>query len=120
MNFDLLIPSGGGGVIGGLRTNYLLPCCVIRDSFLFDMQHDNVLNKLNFDLLTLFPRVVGVCGQNICYHVAAFRNSLYFDMQHNHVMKKMNFDLLTPSRGGGGGGDRWSAYKLFATMLRRS
>ena len=26
--------------------------------------------NVNFDLLT--PPVVGVCGQNICYHIAAF------------------------------------------------
>ena len=32
---------------------------------------------------------MGVCGQNSCYHVAAF------DMQHDHVLKKLNFDLLT-------------------------
>ena len=32
----------------------------------FDMQHDHVLKKLNFDLLR------GVCGQNICCHVDAF------------------------------------------------
>ena len=40
------------------------------------MQHDHDLKKLNFDLLTSFPRVMegggGRYGQNICYHVAAF------------------------------------------------
>ena len=39
----------------------------------FDMQHDNVLKKFNFNLLT--PRALGgggVCGGNIYYHVAAF------------------------------------------------
>ena len=41
------------------------------------MQHDHVLKKLNFDLLTQSPGLwgvplSGVCGQNICYHVAAF------------------------------------------------
>ena len=35
----------------------------------FDMQHDNVLKKFKFNLLT--PRVGGG-GGNICYHVAAF------------------------------------------------
>ena len=34
------------------------------------MQHDHVLEKLNFDLLT--PGVRGVCGLTICYQVAAF------------------------------------------------
>ena len=36
----------------------------------FDMQHDNVLKKFNFNLLT--PRALGVCGGSTCYHVAAF------------------------------------------------
>ena len=39
------------------------------------MQHDHVLKKLNFDLLTPTPGSggwVGVCEQNICYHAAAF------------------------------------------------
>ena len=66
------------------------------------MQHDHVLKKLNFELLTPSPRVEGgggVCGQNICHHVAAFRDSLYFDMQHDYALKQFNSDLLTPSRG---------------------
>ena len=37
---------------------------------------------------------VGVCGQNICYHAAAFCDSLSNDMQHDHVLKKLNFDIL--------------------------
>ena len=39
----------------------------------FDMQHDNVLKKLNFNLL--IPRALrggGVVGVIFCYHVAAF------------------------------------------------
>ena len=41
------------------------------------MQHDHVLKKLNFDLLTPYPGEGGgggggVCRQNIFYHVAAF------------------------------------------------
>ena len=68
------------------------------------MQHGHVLKKLNFDLLTQTPRVVegesaskklnfdlliptpgsggwvlglvGVCGQNICCHAAAFLSPL--------------------------------------------
>ena len=63
------------------------------------MRHDIVLKKLNFDLLT--PRVRGVCGQNICFHVATFRDSNTFDMQHGHVLKKLNFDLLTLAPGSG-------------------
>ena len=37
----------------------------------------------------------GVCGQNICYHVAIFRDSNKFDMHHDPCSEKMNFDLLT-------------------------
>ena len=44
------------------------------------MQLDHVLKKLNFDLLTVSGRVCvgggGVCGQNACYHAAAFRDSI--------------------------------------------
>ena len=47
------------------------------------MQHDHVLKKLNFDLWfkhILLPNIYspgpgevgGGCGQNICYHFAAF------------------------------------------------
>ena len=46
MNFDILtLKVEGVGVCG----KYLLPCCCIRDSLLFDMQYDHVLKKLNFD-----------------------------------------------------------------------
>ena len=49
------------------------------------MQHDHVLA---FDILTGPPALGewGICGQNICYHVAAIRDSI-------------QFDLLTPSLG---------------------
>ena len=40
--------------MGGLLSKYLLPCCFICDSLLFDMQHDHVLKKLKLD-----PRVGG-------------------------------------------------------------
>ena len=43
-------------VVGrGLRAKYLLPFCCNRDSPKFDMQHDYVLKKLNFDLSTTDP-----------------------------------------------------------------
>ena len=45
--------------------------------------------------------MVGVCGQNICYHVVAFVIAFYVDIQHDHVLKKLNFDLMTQPR------DRW-------------
>ena len=38
-------------------------------------KHDHVLKKLTFDLLT-GSGAWGVCGQYICYHVAAFRDSI--------------------------------------------
>ena len=38
----------------------------------FDMQHDNVLKKFNFNLLTPGPWGGGLGGY-ICYHVAAFK-----------------------------------------------
>ena len=48
--------QGGGGGVGwgwqGSAGIYLLPCCCIHDSLEFDMQHDHVLKKLYFDLLT--------------------------------------------------------------------
>ena len=43
--------GGGGGGVGGLLAKYSLPCCCICDSFQFDMQHDHILKKLNFELL---------------------------------------------------------------------
>ena len=67
--------------------------------FKFDMQHDHVLKKLNFDLLTPSPGssgggggMKGVCMQTIYYHVAAFV-ILLFGMQHEHFLNKLNFDL---------------------------
>ena len=74
------------------------------------MQHDHVLKKLNFDLLTT-SLGSGVGGLRAKYLLpcCCIRDSLYFDMQHDHVLKKLNFDLLTPSLGSvcvcvGGGG----------------
>ena len=36
-----------------MRAKDLFPCCCIHDSLQFDMQHDNVLKKLTFDLLAV-------------------------------------------------------------------
>ena len=56
---------------------------------------------MNFDLLTPFPGSgEGYCGQNICYHVAAFHDSLQFDVQHAHVLKKLSFDSIPRVRKG--------------------
>ena len=85
------------------------------------MQHDHVLKKINFDLLTLTLGMGGggVFGQNMCYHVAAFMIPFnLICMQHDHLLNKLIFDLLTPSpRVVGGWG---SACKIFATMLLNS
>ena len=66
------------------------------------MQHDHVQKKLNVNLLTPPPgsgegRGVGVCGQTVCYHIAAF---------NDHIPKKLDFDLLIPPRGSE---DRWGS-----------
>ena len=84
---------GGGGwsannILPTMLLHFMIPC--------------NLICKLNFDLLTPYPRVVwgGVCRQHICYHVAALRDCLKFNIQHDHGPKKLNFDLLTRSWGG--------------------
>ena len=38
-----------------MQVKYFLPCCCISDSLQFDMQHDHVLKKWNFDLFTSTP-----------------------------------------------------------------
>ena len=48
LNFDLLIDPR---VVVGSRdlwAKYLLPCCCILDSLLFDMQHVRVLKRVEF------------------------------------------------------------------------
>ena len=73
--------------MGVCRQNSCYHVAVFRDSISLDMQHDHVLKKLNFDLLTRSGASVcvcggggggggGICGQIICYHVAAFRDSI--------------------------------------------
>ena len=72
------------------------------------MQHDHVLKKLNFDLLALSPGSgMGVCGQNICNHVAAF-----LILSNLICSMKLNFDLLTQSLG--------SVGKIFTSNLPHS
>ena len=67
------------------------------------MQHDHVLKKLNFDLLTPSPGLGRVRGGAVLakYLLPCCRilDSLEFDMQHDHLLKSLNFDLLTPPRG---------------------
>ena len=53
---------GGGGL--RLRTKALLTGCCISDSLLCDMQHGQVVKKLNFDFLTPPPESgVGSAGK---------------------------------------------------------
>ena len=52
----------GMGEGEGQRAKYLLPCCCIRYSITFEIQHDHVLKKLNFDLLTPMVGVGGSAG----------------------------------------------------------
>ena len=65
------------------------------------MQHDHVLKKFNFDLLTASPGWGG--GEVGGYHVSAF--VIPFNLICKMIMI-MFLDLLTPSPdlGGGGGG----------------
>ena len=112
LNFDLLTPGSGDGGERGSRgvwyVSYLLylclqlrPCCCIRESF--DVQHDHVPKKMNFDLL----RGEGCCRQNICYHVATFM--FPFNVICNMIMFRKSWILtfwphpLSPSRGSGTG-----------------
>ena len=62
LHFDLLTPMIG---LSGLRANYLLSCCFICDSILFDMQHDHVPKKLNLVILTKPPNVRGIGGGGV-------------------------------------------------------
>ena len=45
--FCPLTPPKGSRVY--VRTEYVCACCCICGSILFDLQHDHVLKKLNFD-----------------------------------------------------------------------
>ena len=80
MNFDQLTPSSrlgwGVGGLRGLQAKYLLPCCCIPDSINLICNMTMFWKSCN---LTFSPYPQGqegggggVCGQNVCYHVAAF------------------------------------------------
>ena len=76
-NFDLWTVQRGEGVVGGggsagkLFATMLLHF-VIPINY---MQHDHVLKKLNFDLLTPSPRVVGEGGLQAKHFLPCFCNS---------------------------------------------
>ena len=60
LKFEVLPQSPGWG--WGSTGKYLLPCCCNHDYFYFDIQHDpyeQVLEKMNFDLLTATPGWAG-------------------------------------------------------------
>ena len=50
------------GEEGGLRAKCLPPFSFFFDALYFDMQHDHVLRKSNFDLWTTSPGSGGDCG----------------------------------------------------------
>ena len=52
----------GEGGSRGPQVKCFVSCCCNRDSLKFDMQHDDVLKKRNFDLLTQSPGTVGGGG----------------------------------------------------------
>ena len=67
------------------------------------MQHDHVLKKLDFDLLTHRVGVrgegLGSAGKIFATVCCCICDSLKFDMQHDQILKKLNFDPI-PSQGG--------------------
>ena len=65
------------------------------------MQHDHVLKKFHFDLLT--PTAESVVGEGSVGKIFSTM-LLHLAMQHDYVLKKLNFNLLTPSPVSGGGG----------------
>ena len=88
------------------------------------MQHDHVLKKLNFDLLTPSPgsRVSG--GKIFATMLLHLWFSLILISNMTMYWKKLIFYLLIPSTGSGCrcvcGGGGWSAGKIFATTLLHS
>ena len=124
LNFDILIPSPKStqGVRHRSKIQHhvwyvsyllylclqLLPCCCIRDCF--DVQHDHVLKKLNFDLLW----VEGAAGKIFATMLLHSRFPLIWYATWS-CSAKVKFDLLTLGSGRGGGGG--AAGKIFATML---
>ena len=93
-NFDLLSPR----VRRGLRAKYLL---LLWFQY-FDKQHYHVMKNWNFEPLTVRSgEEGGVCGQNICFHVAIFLYSIWFYMQHDRNREKLNCDFMTLRSVGG-------------------
>ena len=73
--------------------------------YLINMQHDHVLKKLYYGILTPPPGSSGGMPAKYLLTCCCTCELIEFDMQHDYVLVKLNFDLLTPpSRVGGGGG----------------
>ena len=84
---------------GCLKAKYLLPCCCIRDSLNFDMQHVHVLKKLNFDLLTPSPGSGGGVSGSQGKIFASMLLHLWFSLiwyASCPCSEKVEFDWLTP------------------------
>ena len=112
-------PQGQAGVGGGLRAKYMILRFRIRDSINF------VCNLTMFWkswTLTFWPQgqgmgVRGLCGQNICYHVAAFM--FPFNVICNMIMFRKSWILtfwphpLSRPRGSGTGLRSKNAFDMF-------
>ena len=106
--------GGGTPRVEGLRSKYLLPFLPHLWFHLIWYETWPCFTKVEFWPMTLPPRSVGACRQNICYQVAV--SVILFNVVCNMPIfwkKKMNFDLL---RGGGGGGLP-PAVKIFVTIF---
>ena len=86
------------------------------------MQHDYVLKKLNFDILTPYPRVLGDLNNSagkICYHVAAF--VVLFNLICNMTMLCKKWILTSlphpQGRGGGSAGNHVAAFMIFFYLI---
>ena len=79
---------------GKIFATMLLNC----DYILFDMQHDHVLKKLNFDLL-IPPPGLGWEGMWVKYLLpcCCVCHTLQFDIQHDYILKKKEFWSLEPT-----------------------
>ena len=82
-------PTQGSRVCVKSEYMYMLACCCIRDSLQFDMQHNHVLKKLNFDIRPT-PRVGRGLQAKYLLPCCCMRHFLKFVMQHDHILKKFN------------------------------
>ena len=94
LNFDILTPRvrgwGGGGVC-------VLPCCYISWSHLIRYATWPCSEKVEF-WLGSWGKGEGACGQNICYHIAAFLIPFNF-ICNMTIFWKWNFHLWPQAQG---------------------